>query len=452
LRAVSEAPHSKARRERVRGILDKWIYSYNQRPNDVGHSISADIPKDLGPFPNLDNILTLSTFTNGEDIILILDRNTHHFTYDDNFRNYEYPADRFVEEPGAIPPRVLVLKKPRSQFIEILNIIELEKERNQRNGTSGVGAELLQRLGKYMEIETLLREIEADQHLIWIPDDVFRVLPLSAVIDDRGGFLFRRVSSIAQVQSLTSFKWSLYKNFYYCLPQVRYNSPKLMFYGVPTTQVPNCGFLPGVLEEYDRIKKYFSGDEICAFGDFGLNFGHSMGWLNTAAVDTFFTYHADADILWFSGHGFSGRQLLLQTEFGDMRFHESGIILYDAALSNLYLQTSGIWNFSKCWLVVINACTTGIEDEIAREAVGFPSSLYLMGAISIIASRDVLWDDIAAEFAGGVASALKDGLSKIHTLGGRAQAFKAGLESVFSGKEVEANPLLGAGYVLLGVP
>jgi hypothetical protein len=392
-----------------------------------------------------------------DDLVIALDANTEAFLYGREFAQgnrrinsnafceYSYQIDELSSERLICGPyRIHDVRTEIQRILEKMHgAFEVSKNYPQR----GFFLDNLSKLYKLIDAEHILSSLrdwaESKNHttrdicLVLAPDEATFVLPFGFLLDQSEQPLIKHLGGLSICLSLLALKWSLYRYHWRCEPFLSLSNPKCAFFGSKGSSSLD------IASEGRNIAQSFGTKDTFIFSDSK----ESDSW---ATRQAFYCWHSSAEVLWFAGHGSFNPSLSLRYAGKIYPFPNAGIRLSDGSLTNIDLLNIDGWNFSTCWLVVLNSCLLGRTLVVSSNPLGFLSSLYSMGAISTVSSLWPIPDKEAIIFSEYFSAAI---LSKYKEAAfPRASALRDTLVQLWDELSKSGNPFTISGYFLCGIP
>ena len=382
-------------REASSHLFSRWA---EQSPRDIGEIIGRD-ESFSGPAvkPSLESTIILSYRFIDDDLIAFLDGRTDRFIYGDDFADYGYTPDKVRPSPLICAP--IIRKGVRQDIVHLTRTLH-DVAVGESTGNYSF-AELLDQLSNILatdEVDRSLvsfcenaRKSPGDLLLIVVPDGVLHRIPFAFLRTADGVPLIERYAAVSSALSLLTLKWQIMTYVWRCLPFLPEGRPRCLFIGVPSTTIDSAlPELPGVQSEWANLRVAFGDDGLLAFSDSSLEAAR-------ATIDNIATYHQDAEIVWFAGHGVDEEATSLSSQ--KFELPRVGFVLPDSVLTSDLFYQGEPWNFSRSWIGVFNACLLGQLFERGTEMVGLLASLYLVGMGSLVTCLWPVGDDLAVQFA-----------------------------------------------------
>lgn len=376
-------------------LFSKWLY---MKPLDVGKIIGSDEDyTGITSRPSLEKFIVLYYHIINDDLVVYIHNRIDRFIYGDNFSDFGYSWDKVLPDPLLCAP---LIKRNVSQ--KIINAVQrlhiLASEKKDVNKEFSETLNLLSELLSIHDVDTIIASHcinknfrKEDILIIIVPDGPLYRIPFSFLRASNGEPLFQTYAAISSTFSLLSLKWQLMSYLQRCLPYLPDNPPRCVFVGVPETTVDSrFPSLPGVIKEWKNLITIFGNEHLFALG------GPLLGSID-ATINNIATYHRDAEIFWYSGHGIEENES--QLTVGGLELPHMGLVLPNEVLTSDFFYRGEPWNFNSNWMVVLNSCLLGRLYERGTEVMGLLSALYLVGATSVVTCLWEVNDELAVDFA-----------------------------------------------------
>lgn len=350
----------------------------------------------------LTNTIILHLAFVGEDLILACDSNLELFFYGkdaindrrlrgNSFSDYGYTRERL--EPNNIFFGPVVIPNCKNRIYEIAKELHTYVDKTNQSLKPKQWMELFKVLDEIVPYKDIMvslkiwaseRQIMLDEIcIVIVPDESLFLLPLSFLGASYGKPLITQVGGISIGLSLLAMKWSASKYHWYTQPNMSKMKAKCAL------------FIPGHIQNYAKL------DTICEklFIHDAFDKGENVVIVDPASRSDFASFYTAGDICWFAGHGTYDVSHYVMVGDEQMLLPVSGPTFNDGTITNWDLITTSNWNFTPLWLMVMNCCVVGRSLYHGPNPLGFVSSLYNAGCISMVAPILPVSDKTANNFA-----------------------------------------------------
>lgn len=387
-------------------IFEKYSEWVSYTPKDEGGVIYQEEKFiTFPPRPPLENFIVVTYSLLKDDLVIFIDTKLSEFIYKDGFADYAYTPEKVLPTPYACPP--IHIKKVRQSIVKAVeNLYNDNSEIDFKNN--------LKTISNLLAIPTINDAIsdwckqkgiaENDINLIFIPEGFLHRVPFGFLRASIGteSQLFNKFASVTTALSSLALKWQIQTYIYRCLPFVKEGIPRCVFFGVPKSSLGhNLDYLDGVLEEWKLICSTFGTNRVLAFGD-------EPDSQLLASIENLATYHHDAEIFWYAGHGWVEKVKRVDERTDLEARPRMAFILPNQLLTLESFYRGKPWNFSRNWMVILNSCFLGQLTMKGTELEGFLSALYLTGASAVVSCLWPVNDSIAPVFAQKFSEHLKN--------------------------------------------